>query len=525
MEQENQWADAEFCAWVTAYHTQKSTDVAGEFVLPDYFGDIRRVLCLRTQTHADGWYQNGKNLQYEGVVQFSILYIAGDDRVQNATFSLDFSDSVAWEENDESEQVLLVNPCVMQSACRVLSARKISLKAKVSTEILQRKKQCVAPRILGANGENDEACIAYLPAECQAMDFRAACVRDLGFGYEMECEANLPPVGEICFSELQLRFDDCHLQPDGIVCSGTAFLQCLYRTQGSEEQPQYENIARTFPVSVTVPDQDFGENFTYRAIPCVRTQKTEVAENAYGEARLLTVSAEYDLYLEAAQNHTVRVMRDAYSTACEADLSHVTMATPQLVGVYHTNLTVNEGKPRTEVGAEGAVAVTMLTADPKVLKSEYDAATQKLTLEGEVAVGALLSSGEGASFSDASYRLPFRMELVGIKTDGNPEFRYDCRVLSAKGRLDADTLYANIELGADIMVSAVFDETLLESVTLQTDAPYEKDDALTVYYPAANEDLWEIAKQYHVKKEALCLQNHLSPDACTAANPLLIPRN
>jgi hypothetical protein len=521
MEHENQMENAALCAWVTTYHTQKNTDCQGEFVLPDYYGDIRRVLCLRTKVHSDGAYQNGNRLHYEGVVQFSVLYMAEDDRVQNATFTLDYHDDVAWEETQE-EQVLCVNPSVMQSSCRVQSARKISFKAKIATELLQRAKRCVAPRILGASGVEEEATVVSLQKECQTMDFRAATVRDLPFSYEMECEGTLAPIGEICFSELELRFSDCRPSPDGLLCEGSAFLQCLYRLQGTEEQPQYENLSRTFPVSVTLPDQDFGEGYTYRAIPCVRVLQTEVRENAYGEARIVTLNAEYDLQLEAAQNQTVTTVEDAYSTAYPTDLEPASLAAPYLVGVYSASLTVNEGKMRPEVGAEGAQSVTMLTADPKILKSEYDPSAQKLTFDGEIAVGALLSNGEGAAFTDSAYRIPFHMEMTGIRCEDEAEFRYDCRVLDAKGRLDADRIYANVELGFDVMVSAVKEVSLLESVTLHPESPYEKEDAICVYYPQGREDLWQIAKRYHTTKEALCQKNHLDAQSTTCDQTLLL---
>ncbi len=524
MEQENQWGGAEFCAWVTTYHTQKSADVAGEYVLPDYYGDIRRVLCLRTKVHTDGSYQNANRLEYEGVVQFSLLYIAEDDRVQNATFTIDYQDSIPWDASEELEQVLMLNPSVLQSSCRVQSARKISLKAKISTEILQRTKQCVAPRIIGSNTVADEENLAYRKSECQTMDFRFASVADLPFVYELECDASVAPIGELCFSELELRFEDAVLNEEGLLCTGNAFLQCLYRTQGSEEQPQFENLCKSFPISITVADPEFGEGFLYRATPSVRTMRAECRENAYGEMRVIECHASYDLQIEAAQNQTVQVVKDAYSTACQTELQRLSMATPVLVGVYHSNVTVNEGRARSELGAEGAQRVTMLTADPKILKSNYDPDAQKLLLDGEIQIGALLSNGEGAAFSDASYRLPFHAELNHIRTTGDAEFRYDCRVLSAKGRLDEKSLFANVELGIDVMVSAVSQEELLESIELQSDARYEKDSALTVYYPMGSEELWEIAKRYHVKKEEILSQNHLPPDTQTVDFPLFIPQ-
>ncbi len=520
MEFENKVGGSEFCAWVTAHHIGAQSDVSGEFVLPDYYRDIKRVLCMRADTQIDGQYFHAGRLEYEGVVHLSVLYIAEDDSVENASFSMDFSDGIAMEE-EQGEHVLVLTPSIAQSGYRVMGPRKLHLKTKVATEILLRRRDCIAPRIEGEHSVRDEASLQYARRTVETMDFLGAQIKDLSLSHTMEAAGSLPPIAQVCYYEASVRFDDCRWQSDGLACRGTLFAQCLYRAQGGEEGGEYVSLQETVPVSVTV-EESFLEDYTYRVTPRVRSKKGTVTENAYGEPRLFELTLDYDLQVEAAKNSSVQTVSDLYSTELEVALTQTEMAVPTLTGVYHTNLTVHEGKSRSELGAEAAQSVLLVYADPQIEKTEYDAAKGRLTLEGQARCGALFSCGTDAPCLDAEFTLPIHFELSGIFLKGEPEYRYDCHLVASSGRLDSTQFYPNLELGLDIMVSSVEKQSLCECVTLNAAQRLQKEQALILCYPQKGESLWEIAKRYHVTKSALMELNQMDSEVIKE-RVLLIP--
>ena len=177
MEQDLRLSGSEFCAWITAYHNQVNRDVVAELHLPDYHRDVKRVLCVRPHLHLDGHYYAGERLEYEGVLQLSVLYIAEDDSVENATFSVDVSDGTVVGE-EQGEQVLQLTPAVLQSNYRVLGPRKIQIKTKIGVQILLRRRECIAPRMEGEHSVRDEESMQYATATHKTMEFLNTQIKD-----------------------------------------------------------------------------------------------------------------------------------------------------------------------------------------------------------------------------------------------------------------------------------------------------------------------------------------------------------
>jgi hypothetical protein len=194
----------------------------------------------------------------------------------------------------------------------------------------------------------------------------------------------------------------------------------------------------------------------------------------------------------------VQAVTDLYSTAFETEPQRKKMAVPTLTGVYHANLSVHEGKSRTELGLEAAQSVLLVCAEPQIEKIDYHKEKGRLTVEGTARCNALLSCGTDAPCLDAAFPLPFRFELSGIFMEGDAEYRYDCYVVSSSGRLDSTQLYPNLELGLDILVSSVEEKELVESVSLVPGAPIAPCEQMIFCYPSAQQSLWEIAKEYGV---------------------------
>lgn len=522
MEQEFRLSGSEFCAWVTAYHNQVKSDVVAELQLPDYHRDVKRVLCVREHFHLDGHYYRGDRLEYEGVLHLSVLYIAEDDSVENATFSVDVADGAVVGE-EQAEQVLQLTPAVLQSNYRVLGPRKIQVKTKIGVQILLRHRECIAPRMEGEHSVRDEQSLQYATAAYSTMEFLSTQIKDQSVSHTLEANGTLPPIGQLCYHDASLRIEESRAQGEGLACRGSLFLSCLYRAQGGEEGGEYVSLCETVPVSFTV-EESFPQEYAYRVVPRIRKKNATVSENAYGEARLVEMSVEYDLDVEAAKNVQVQAVTDLYSTAFETEPQRKKMAVPTLTGVYHANLSVHEGKSRTELGLEAAQSVLLVCAEPQIEKIDYHKEKGRLTVEGTARCNALLSCGTDAPCLDAAFPLPFRFELSGIFMEGDAEYRYDCYVVSSSGRLDSTQLYPNLELGLDILVSSVEEKELVESVSLVPGAPIAPCEQMIFCYPSAQQSLWEIAKEYHVSVEALKAVNRIEGEG-QHTRVLLIPKN
>ena len=59
----------------------------GEYSLPDYNGDVKRVLAVNPRLSPDGKFVGDDTLEVSGGVTYDVVYIDKDDEVTHAEFS------------------------------------------------------------------------------------------------------------------------------------------------------------------------------------------------------------------------------------------------------------------------------------------------------------------------------------------------------------------------------------------------------------------------------------------------------
>lgn len=521
MEEQYQMKDA-LCAWVRTGQTC-STEAASDFGMPDYYGDIHRILRVQADAHLDGIYPNATEMEYEGAVVFRILFLTEDERLQCADFTVDFKGSCPYGAELGEERDVRVTVQTEQANCRVLGPRKINLKAKVLCHITEHFRRCVTPKVIGAKTIAEEAALQCDTQTIPVMEYRQLEAKDCAFREEIELDGSLPPIGNLLCCDALLHFTDAHFTEDQVIGKGNVHINLLYEIAGADET-QYISLSRSLPISYNMENPGLDTDYSCRAIPSLRVIHGEAQENSYGEKRIVALDLEYDLLFACMRNIAPEVTRDVYSTACACESSYVTLTVPRLCGVYHTNFSVNESKTRAEIGMEeSAHNVLMLGAEPKLTQTRYDEERGRMLFEGTAQVMALLTSNHGGALTDVTFQVPLRCEVPGIFTQTPPETTLDCRVIAAGGRLDSTNLYVNLEVALDFDVVSSDKETILDAVTPLTSQPYTDSPAtMTLYFPQEGERLWEIAKHYHTTRREIAKVNNLTEEDTVSAGVLLI---
>ena len=58
------------------YNGNQHSEISGEFSLPDYLPDVRRILRVKADPHITGKYMNGERLEFEGEVTMTLIYLS-----------------------------------------------------------------------------------------------------------------------------------------------------------------------------------------------------------------------------------------------------------------------------------------------------------------------------------------------------------------------------------------------------------------------------------------------------------------
>ena len=514
----------EFCAYTALHRSTQAPEVSVDFVLPDYYGDIRRILQVSATPRLDGVFREETHLEYDGTVTFSILYLTEEDHLRNLTFSESFSGECEISQMN-AESLVSVLPVAESVTCRVQGPRKLTARCKLQVSITARHHTCLTPGFDGHYRAEDEATVSYDRSEITTMRMLELEEKDLSLTEELTLDSTLPAISEIIRSDITLHILECHPTADELACRGEAILSVLYRGEGASATEHYACFTKKLPFATALTSDELTDRFTCRCIATPATWRVMPQTNSYGEMRTISLSLTWDLLAICCINDTRAITRDLFSTKYPCAGEMIRLPVTQLVSCQRTSCSVTEAKPRTELGAEAASAVLQVLGEVKQESLSYDKARGRICFTGKASACVLMQNGENGGISDTTLTLPVRCELPCLPIEGGEELDCTCRLIGAEGRLDTNNLILSLEVAVEVGCFATQEVSLVESIHLDTAHPLdEKRPAMLLYYPTRGEQLWEIAKRFHVTPDALLGANRLGAQDAVDTQVLLIPR-
>ena len=109
------------------------TEVTCDYVLPDYLGEVRKILYTEARAMPLPTYMNGEEASASGGVRFRMVYTDDEGRLASVEFSEDYE--VRERIMIEGRGEVSAETAVEGSSMRLLGPRKISAKARVAVEL------------------------------------------------------------------------------------------------------------------------------------------------------------------------------------------------------------------------------------------------------------------------------------------------------------------------------------------------------------------------------------------------------
>ena len=118
-------------------------EVSADFILPDYMGDIKRMLKYTANVVSCNKIVSLAEASFVAVVTFRVMYLDSEDTLTEATFSCDVElvEKLFGESNDAN-----VDYKVQNVALRLNGPRKISAKATVTCEFCAAEEKIICER-------------------------------------------------------------------------------------------------------------------------------------------------------------------------------------------------------------------------------------------------------------------------------------------------------------------------------------------------------------------------------------------
>jgi hypothetical protein len=510
------------------YDGDTMTQVAGDFILPDYLPDIERILRVTAKSENESEKVSDDLLSFNGEVLFNVMYLSEDNKLKSVAFATDYNGEMDVPGLTEGD-VVLSSTTVEDVCAQLTNPRKLLLRCKVYYEARVYRSHKIEPDISGTRGIEDEMTLERDKTEVPAMEVRRENSGELHGSYDMELDASQPAVGQIIMCELDIVTTGCSAESGMMNYQGEGVLRCLYETPDST----YALATQRFPVSAELALGLRG-NCGCQAKAKTGELSASVESNSYGEPRVIEVDYTYQLDIPVFYASTVKLTRDIYSTDydCKPVFGSCVLRSP--ARNYETNFTVNAVKPRSEVTTDvkGSLIMPVMTeANAKITDLKLDSTKNKLYAEGTADVfmlamcrpspkttavveqGADTDSGIGEqeqTYCAVTYSIPIKCELDARGL--SPDFGWQCvvGVTGVKGRLDSVNAYADFEVNLNVETENVGSYNYVTSASLDTSKRNAKPaSAMLLYYPSDDEKLWDIAKHYSTTRRDLIAANAL----------------
>ena len=283
-------------AAVSVYDGIQEQPVELDYILPDYYPDIFRLVRCEVKPVITGWTVSGDKLSYELRCDISILYCGeGDSVLRSVTQTQSFQKTVELGSECASPEVRLT-PKTDHINFRAVNKRRLDLRGAVSvkTSVTCQSQQEVISDVSGMNMQ-----LRRVPMRFAAKKLTAD--KQLRVSVETELSAARPSVINIISSRCAVKDCEQKLISGKLLAKGELKVDVLYSCE-KDGSGSVEPMSFTLPYSQIIDIDGIDESFICRITPEVIACEVTAAAGKTGENRALHCEAELRLMCRAVKN-------------------------------------------------------------------------------------------------------------------------------------------------------------------------------------------------------------------------------
>ena len=483
-------------------------DSVGDYSLPDYNGDVKKVLLVKTRVFPTGKFVGDDTLEFSGSVGYEVVYIDGENNITHADFSTDYEAAVKINSTSyvDSDIKTTVSSCNM----RLVGPRKFSVKCALDNDvrISERRSHNVA----------GDAFMEYDPEYVSQTAKVFTSVFSSGETREIN-EEILTLEGAIA-DEVEILL--CDIKPDVSITDildttaemkGTLKVGILYKNEDNvlkcvEKEVPYND-------ELSIEGDGLLENVDVR----IDTVNSKAAVTPTEDGVSLGVSLSVVPKVYGKKNSALELITDAYlkERGTENEYTEFGYTEHILSESYEEKFESKYSVSDLEI--ENINEIMYSDASTRVEECEIE--EESVKIHGEIkfsAIACQVNEDGDRTYVPIKFSAPF-VQNVNISCQIHDNMRVNASVSVQEANIDfADnSLLASCNLVSNITINSDRRQRCL-GASYVTDEEYARDDSVvTVYYPDKAESLFEIAKKFHTSVGAIAENNRLTETVFAAS--------
>ncbi len=496
---------------IPALHSES----AGEYPLPDYNGDVKRILMIKPRVIPSGKFLGDDAVEFSGVVNYDIVYLDGENNVTHADFSTDYDLSVKvlsdeYVDADISTTVAAYN-------VRLIGPRKFSAKCSLESNV-----HITERRALSVEGD------AFESYEPEVAEVSVDVLHCSSFGGdEREYAEELVRLEGAIVDEVQVLLSDVWVDVKSVTptsegradIKGEMHFTLVYKN--GDMMP--EKVSRTFAYNESVSGDEIDSFQSVRAVANVLSVKSDINPDADGVA--IVVSTILEPVLKCMKNEPLVVVKDAYLKE---------RGTRAEYGDFNYTEFICSESADDDFGVRVALAdMNDMSANCSFIHTEAtprvdlcEIVDNKVKISGEIRFSAIAcevnDKGE-KNYVAVKHNAPFE-QFININCQIHENMYPECSIYTYDTSIDidGDSVYLSCSLRSSVSIVARRRQRCLGGAYL-TDEEYSDDNSvITVYYPEEGESVFGIAKRFHTSVRTIAEDNMLSESVVATSDTSIL---
>ncbi len=481
-----------------------------EIVLPDYRSEISRLLWVRPTLLPAEQFVGGGKADFSGPVRYELLYVGPDNALycvtqeQGYAFSLPLDGIGAGVE--DASLIFSAEPILESLASRVVAPRRVTLRTRMHMRVRGYAMCDLAVQTKGEGAQDTPARLGMI-AECGCLIGNGQ--ESITLSDQMEIEEGVRLIG----THGAVFLPEVNATQDAVLCRGEAILTLLL-TREEEGSTPY-TVMRRIPFEGRVP-------LTEVDLECGACATGSIADiTATQEGGELQTQLRLVLSAGAQRNEETVLCRDIFLPGARTECRRTERTLWQAALCTNRNFSVSGELPLSELSLSPDAQILDVLAEAELREKTQDGA--KCILAGDIRCHLLCHCAGEYSVKDAAF--PFRIVCEQGAQDLAAEICVPiCHVSMTPhaARMDAELQLAL--RGCERTTVPVLCEAIFSPAPVQ-----DAFEGTELYYPAAGETLWDVAKRYSIAPEALAEANSIvlddpaATDSLGGAKYLLLP--
>lgn len=484
-------------------------ECGGDFSLPDYVPEIRRMLRVETKLIPVSKNVSGGKAEFEGNALYTLLYTGEDGQIAGANLQTEYRFSCPVPPECEGEERIGADCEVESGSCRLTGPRRLSLRTRIVSSVRMDLPFPAEEAKAETDGQQAHPPVEILREEHPAIETLRLPPEEFSLQDSVQLEGHDPSGLFAVASRGEIRIGDCRVDPGRIRVQGEIWAECLL-SEGNGLPPF--SLTRKIPFEEELYADGLDSSYTCRVEG--RCQRVDAhAASGDGVPATLELSVVYTLEAEAARNRPFSLVGDEYSRTCASECDFGEAEITRLICLGNRNLTVSGQAPLPDGIGQNAEIVN-IGGDGKVSSVEWDGSS--CILKGECTLTALISQtdNDGAvTLTPQTLRIPFKTQVASCPPE-TPVWECRAGLLGANARIGRGTLEADAELCLSYSVRGREVCRCVVSFRQDTEHPIQPEPGrIILCRPAPEETLWQVAKRYRADPADIREWNRLEADA------------